>query len=44
VSSVITGASHLDQLQSNLGALAVADKMTPEVVARIGAITAPLAK
>lgn len=44
VSSVITGASHLDQLKSNLGALAVADKLTPEITARIEAITAPLAK
>ncbi|HJV72015.1 aldo/keto reductase [Ideonella sp.] len=44
VSSVITGASHLDQLKSNLGALAVADKLTPETLARIEAITAPLAK
>jgi len=44
VSSVITGASRVDQLQSNLGALAVADKLTPEIIARIEAITAPLAK
>jgi len=43
VSSVITGASKLSQLQSNLGALAVADKLTPEVLARIEAVTAPLA-
>jgi voltage-dependent potassium channel beta subunit len=43
VSSVITGASSVGQLQSNLGALAVADKLTPELVARIEAITAPLA-
>jgi voltage-dependent potassium channel beta subunit len=43
VSSVITGASRIEQLQSNLGALAVADKLTPEHVARIEAITAPLA-
>ena len=43
VSSVITGASRVDQLQSNLGALAVADKLTPELVARIEAITSPLA-
>jgi voltage-dependent potassium channel beta subunit len=44
VSSVITGASRVDQLRSNLGALAVADKLTPEVMARIEAITAPLAE
>ena len=43
VSSVITGASRLDQLQSNLGALAVADKLTPELIERIEAITSPLA-
>jgi len=44
VSSVITGASKIEQLQSNLGALAVADKLTPEVMARIEAITSPLAE
>lgn len=43
VSSVITGASRLDQLHANLGALALVDKMTPEVKARIEAVTAPLA-
>lgn len=43
VSSVITGASRVEQLQSNLGALGVADRMTPEIVARIEAITSPLA-
>ena len=43
VTSVITGASRLSQLQDNLGALAVADKLTPEVMARIDAITLPLA-
>lgn len=43
VSSVITGASTLSQLQSNLGAIALADKLTPDVLARIGAITQPLA-
>ncbi len=31
------------QLHANLGALALLDKLTPEVVARIDAITAPLA-
>ena len=44
VSSVITGASKLSQLQDNLGALDVADKLSPEVMARIDAITLPLAQ
>jgi voltage-dependent potassium channel beta subunit len=44
VSTVITGASRLAQLQSNLGALAVLDKLTPEVLARIDKITRPLAE
>ena len=44
VSSVITGASRLGQLQDNLGALAVADRLTPELVARIDALTSPLAQ
>jgi voltage-dependent potassium channel beta subunit len=43
VSSVITGASKLEQLHANLGALGLLAKLTPEVVARIEAITAPLA-
>jgi len=43
VSSVIMGASRVDQLQANLGALALLAKMTPEVKARIEAITQPLA-
>ena len=43
VSSVITGASRIDQLQHNLGALAVADQLTPELMQRIAAITEPLA-
>lgn len=43
VSSVITGASRLEQLRSNLGALDVLPKLTPEVLARIDAVTAPLA-
>jgi len=43
VSSVITGASKLAQLQSNLGAVAVIAKLTPEVMAAIEAISAPLA-
>jgi aryl-alcohol dehydrogenase-like predicted oxidoreductase len=43
VSSVITGASRLAQLHDNLGALALIEKMTPEVKARIEAVTASLA-
>lgn len=43
VTSVITGASKLSQLQANLGALALQDRLTPEVLARIDAITLPLA-
>jgi len=43
VSSVITGASRVAQLHDNLGALALLEKMTPEVKARIEALTAPLA-
>ncbi len=40
VSSVITGASRLDQLQSNLGALVMLDKLTPEAMARIDTVCA----
>ena len=43
VSTVITGASKLAQLQSNLGALDVIAKLTPEVLARIDAVSLPLA-
>ena len=43
VSTVITGASKLSQLQANLGALDLIDKLTPEVMARIDAATAALA-
>ena len=39
VSSVITGASRLDQLRSNLGALKVIERLDPEVMARIDAAT-----
>ena len=39
VSTVITGASRLSQLQANLGALDLLDKLTPEVLARIDAVT-----
>jgi voltage-dependent potassium channel beta subunit len=43
VSSVITGASKLSQLQSNLGAVDVVAKLTPDVMAALDAISAPLA-
>ena len=39
VTSVILGASRLSQLEENLGALKLLPKLTPEVVARIEAIT-----
>jgi voltage-dependent potassium channel beta subunit len=42
VSTVITGASRPAQLQDNLGALALADQLTPELMARIDAIAKPL--
>lgn len=41
---MITGASQLSQLQSNLGAVEVIGKLTPEVMKRIDAISAPLAQ
>ncbi len=44
VSTVITGASTLAQLKSNLGAVDVLAKLSPEVMARIDAVTAPLAE
>lgn len=44
VSTVILGASRSTQLQENLGALALRDRLTPEVMARIDAITKPLAQ
>ena len=43
VSTVILGASKLDQLQSNLGALELAPKLSQEVLAKIDEITKPLA-
>lgn len=43
VSTVITGASKVSQLRDNLGALAVLDKLTPEVLARIDDISKGLA-
>ena len=44
VSSVITGASKLAQLQNNLGAVDVIGKLTPQVMAAIDEISAPLAQ
>jgi len=43
VSSVILGASKLSQLQENLGTLSVLPKLTPDVLAQMDAISAPLA-
>lgn len=43
VSSVITGASRLSQLQHNLGAIEVLPRLTPEAMSRIDEITLPLA-
>lgn len=42
VSTVITGASKLSQLEENLGALDVLPKLSPEVVAKVEASVAPL--
>jgi voltage-dependent potassium channel beta subunit len=44
VSTVITGASKLSQLQSNLGAVDVIGKLSPDVLAKIDAISAPIAQ
>jgi voltage-dependent potassium channel beta subunit len=44
VSTVITGASSLEQLQANLGALPLVERLTPEVLARIDGVTAGLAE
>jgi voltage-dependent potassium channel beta subunit len=38
VSTVITGASRVDQVHENIGALGALDKLTPEVLARIDSI------
>jgi voltage-dependent potassium channel beta subunit len=43
VSTVITGASRIEQLRSNLGALEVLPKLTQDVIERIDEVTAPLA-
>ena len=44
VSTVITGASSVKQLQDNLKAAEIVPKLTPEVLARIDEITKPLAQ
>lgn len=43
VSTVILGASRIEQLHDNLGALKVTPQLTPEVLERIDAIAKPLA-
>ena len=43
VSTVILGASRLEQLHDNLGALALTPKLTSEVLARIDEVTGSLA-
>ena len=43
VSTVILGASRVPQLTENLGALAVLDRLTPEVMKRINSISDPVA-
>jgi aryl-alcohol dehydrogenase-like predicted oxidoreductase len=43
VSTVITGASRVGQLQGNLKAAELLPRLTPDVLARIDELTAPLA-
>jgi len=43
VSTVITGASRIAQLQSNLAAAELIPRLTPELLARIDTLTQPLA-
>lgn len=43
VSTVILGASHVEQLTENLGALAVLPRLTPEIMSRIDKISRPVA-
>ena len=43
VSTVITGASNVGQLRTNLLAVDVVPRLTPEIVARIDEIALPLA-
>ncbi|MFZ2636020.1 MAG: aldo/keto reductase [Rectinemataceae bacterium] len=42
VSTVITGASRIEQLKENMGALDVLPKLTPEVMTRIDTILEPI--
>jgi voltage-dependent potassium channel beta subunit len=42
VSTVITGASRLSQLQDNLGAAGLVEKLTPQLMAQIDELTRPL--
>ena len=44
VTSLILGASRPEQLQENFGALAVIEKLTPAIMARIEAISKPVAE
>jgi voltage-dependent potassium channel beta subunit len=44
VSTVILGASRVEQIRENLGALEVADRLTPEVMKKIDAVSAPVAE
>jgi voltage-dependent potassium channel beta subunit len=44
VSTVILGASKVEQLRENLGALELLPKLTPDVLARIDELTKPLAQ
>lgn len=43
VSSVILGASRVEQLTENLGALDLVDQLTPEIMKRLDAISKPVA-
>lgn len=43
VSTVILGASRVEQLRENLGALDVVDQLTPELMKRLDAIAKPVA-
>jgi voltage-dependent potassium channel beta subunit len=44
VSTVILGASRVEQLTENLGALEVVERLTPAVMAEIEAVSAPVAE
>jgi aryl-alcohol dehydrogenase-like predicted oxidoreductase len=44
VSTVITGASRVSQVEENLRAAEFIDKLTPEVMKRVEGITSPLAE